>query len=254
MGDASVLHEDLWQVAVEELQATARTGAETFGGRLFTLPGAIGVTHAHIPLACWVYEPTADLAAVIAACSPSVPRVPVNVVAEHPDQPLLLEAGWRVDEHVTEMVLLEPVQDVSQPPAGVTIEPVRVPDGVEEFHAAMARGFEAPLDEPEQWLPLAAISSAGVQLLVARDETGAVIGTAGLRRRGRGASLYAISVPPSRRGRGIGAALTARAAQLAFERGAALVQLQASSSGYPVYERAGFRAAGRWVFYGPPRG
>jgi GNAT superfamily N-acetyltransferase len=242
---------ELWRVAVEELRLSSQVGAETFGGHLFELPGVVGVLGGSLPLPCWVYEPTADLEAVAARFAGSGSAV--HVVADHPDQELLLGGGWQVAEALTEMVLVPPLGEQPAAPPGVVIEHVQVPEGVAEFYATMARGFEAAESAPEMWLPRAATETQGVQLLLARDQRRAPVGTAGLRRRGRGASLFAISVPPSHRGRGIGTALTARAAQAAFGRGAELVQLQASAAGLPVYERAGFRAAGDWVFYEPRR-
>jgi GNAT superfamily N-acetyltransferase len=241
---------DLWQLAVDELRTSTRTFAETFGGELLLLPGVSGVLHGAVPLPCWVYDVTADLRAVVHRCAGTA--TPLHVIADHPDQDVLREAGWHFADAVTEMVLLSSAGAGPPAPAGVVVEGVRL-EGLDEFYAAMAVGFETSPDAPERWLPRAAGRTDGVQLLLARDRDGRAVGTAGLRRRGRGASLFAISVPPSLRGRGIGAALTAHAARAAFDLGAELVQLQASAAGLPVYERAGFRAAGHWAFYEPPR-
>lgn len=245
------LDQELWPLALEQLRLDVRSRQQAFGGRLLTLPGALGVADASVRIPCWVHDPAADLGEVIAACRTSRTPMPIHILADHPDQQLVLDAGWVLAEHLTEMLLLEPPPPRDAPP-GVAIEPVRVPGGLEEFYAAMARGFEAHPHEPEQWLPRAAIATDGVQLLVARDDAGAVVGTAGLRPRGDGANLYAISVPPQHRRQGIGTALTAAAAQAAFAQGAALVHLHASPAGYPIYERAGFRVVGSWALYDPP--
>jgi ribosomal protein S18 acetylase RimI-like enzyme len=54
---------------------------------------------------------------------------------------------------------------------------------------------------------------------------------------------WVATVPEARR-RGLGAAVTARAVEHAFDNGAELVVLEASPSGQPVYERLGFAAVG----------
>ena len=63
---------------------------------------------------------------------------------------------------------------------------------------------------------------------------------------------WVATVPWARR-RGLGAAVTARAATWAFERGAALAVLQASPSGRPVYERIGFSSVGLDRIWEPTR-
>jgi len=238
--------DDLWGLAVRAILATVVEGHGRFGGHLVELPGAAGVVGSAIPIPCWVHDPTADLRAVIDALAAAGEPGPVHIVAEHPQQNLLVNEGWKLEERVTEMVLLDRPEPGPYP---VSIDRVEVPSGLDEFYAAMARGFEVSGNEPETWLPRPAAAVDGVNLFLARDDDGHVIGTAGMRRRGPGAGLFAISVPPALRGRGLGEALTRHASAFAFDLGAEHVQLQASPDGYSVYERVGFRPVGRWVFY-----
>jgi ribosomal protein S18 acetylase RimI-like enzyme len=238
--------DELWDLAVTEILGTVAGSHDRFGGRLVELPGASGVVGSEIPIPCWVHDRDADLRGVLDALAAGGEPGPVHIVDDHPDQALLLRAGWELDERVTEMVLLE---RPATGPHTVRVERVAVPDGVDALYAAMARGFEVSPEEPEAWLPRQATEVEGVQLFLARGPDGEAIGTAGLRRRVRGAGLFAISVPPEHRGRGIGEALTRHAAQAAFDHGAELVQLQASPDGYGVYARVGFQPAGRWAFY-----
>jgi predicted GNAT family acetyltransferase len=58
--------------------------------------------------------------------------------------------------------------------------------------------------------------------------------------------LLNIVTDPAHRGRGLAAAITSAAVQSAFERGTARAFLQASRSGYPTYQRIGFREVEQW--------
>jgi len=112
-------------------------------------------------------------------------------------------------------------------------------------------GFEAQPGSAVGWLPPEVIGAYGIGAFVARQGSDDVIGTAAWRRRARGAQLFAISVHPDHRKRGLGGALTTVAAEAALRSGVDFVQLQATDAGYHVYERAGFGRAGGWVFYRP---
>jgi ribosomal protein S18 acetylase RimI-like enzyme len=58
-----------------------------------------------------------------------------------------------------------------------------------------------------------------------------------------------VAVVPEARGRGISGNLLAHALADAAERGSESATLVATSSGYPVYERAGFRPLGRLAMW-----
>jgi GNAT superfamily N-acetyltransferase len=64
--------------------------------------------------------------------------------------------------------------------------------------------------------------------------------------------IYAVATPAEHRGRGYGAAVTARAVADGFANGAELALLAASPMGEPVYRRLGFREVLRYVLYRRP--
>jgi predicted GNAT family acetyltransferase len=62
-----------------------------------------------------------------------------------------------------------------------------------------------------------------------------------------------VATPPEHRGKGYGAAVTARAVLEGFGQGADLAGLQASALGEPVYRRMGFREVLRYLVLSRPR-
>lgn len=64
--------------------------------------------------------------------------------------------------------------------------------------------------------------------------------------------IYAVATPEEHRGKGYGAAVTARAVADGFANGAELAVLSASAMGEPVYRRLGFREVLRLVLYRRP--
>ncbi len=67
------------------------------------------------------------------------------------------------------------------------------------------------------------------------------------------AGIYFVGTVPDARGRGIAEAMTRTALLDARDRGYRIGILQASSMGYPVYRRIGFRDHVRFDIYGTPR-
>jgi ribosomal protein S18 acetylase RimI-like enzyme len=65
-------------------------------------------------------------------------------------------------------------------------------------------------------------------------------------RTGDTGGIYSVATPPEFRGRGFGAAVTAAATNHLFDLGVERVVLQASESGYHVYERLGFTTYGHY--------
>lgn len=244
---------DLWAMAVNDILEDLRAHVAEPGGTLLERPGVMGLLDSPIPFPCYVHTVDADLPGILPlleACRP-VPRL--HVVDGHPALGLLADRVWPLEQRVRQMVLQtgDHLPD-DECPADVVLGAAPIPQGIPAFHAAMAAGFGDDLEDAERELPAEVITSQGICLFVARDQGGRIIGTAGARRRGRGANLFAISVVPEHRGRGIGGALTVRASRAMFEAGAQSVQLHATEAGHRVYERAGFEVAGRWSCYRPP--
>jgi GNAT superfamily N-acetyltransferase len=64
--------------------------------------------------------------------------------------------------------------------------------------------------------------------------------------------IFNVATPPQHRGRGYGAALTARAAREGFDAGAEFAYLQSSELGHGVYRRLGFRDVEEYVLLTRP--
>lgn len=249
MTDAAALWDLSVRDIVEDLSAHASLG------RVQEWPGAIGILDSPIPFPCYVHGVEADLALILEQLLRSRPVPKLHVVADHPDLALVEAAGWVAEQRVTQMVLTELHRVRHCPPVpGVSYERLAIPQGIPAFYAGMTAGFGEELGDAEEELPREVIVTQGIWLFVARDGQGQVIGTAGARRRGQGANLFAISVVPEHRGRGIGGALTALASQAMLDAGACSVQLHATEAGHGVYERTGFATAGAWLFYRPATG
>jgi ribosomal protein S18 acetylase RimI-like enzyme len=158
----------------------------------------------------------------------------------------------RAGEPVTGM-LLTPGHDLVIPPlpAGLEVRPVRRhadddPDGVPLEDAAASclvadPGLGAAFDVPGFAEHLRHAPEA--ELLAAVDGSGRVRGTAAASLAGGGATIYLVGTDPAWRGRGVASALTARVTGRAYERGAAVISLEASQHGRRLYERLGFRPA-----------
>lgn len=120
-----------------------------------------------------------------------------------------------------------------------TFGPILAPsEAFRNVFATGARGIGFAPDAPE------------VHFLGLLD--GEPVGTASLLTAGGAAGIYNITTIERARGRGIGAALTARAVQAGRERGMEVATLQASTMGRPVYERLGFRFVCDLVPYRSP--
>jgi len=112
--------------------------------------------------------------------------------------------------------------------------------GVADHIEAAAGGFEMP----EGWL-----ESIVTERLLDRPEAALYVGytngtpvTSGLGiRTGRTIGVYNIATVPSARRRGYGGAMTMRVVDDGAAAGCDVAVLQATASGYPVYERLGFR-------------
>lgn len=108
----------------------------------------------------------------------------------------------------------------------------------------------ATLGLPEFMTPSFFVRTEGllapeVSIALARNAQGQVAATAMVLHTGEVAGLYWVGTLPEARGTGLAAACTAAVTNLALERGARGVTLQASHLGEPTYRRLGFREYGR---------
>lgn len=143
------------------------------------------------------------------------------------DAPLAMPAtppGWRID-------LLTQAADL---PAFVNVcAKAYATLGLPEF---MTPSFFVKADE---------LLAPDVSIALARNAQGEVAATAMALHTGEVAGIYWVGTLPEARGAGLAAACTAAVSNLALERGARGVTLQATHMGEPTYRRLGFREYGR---------
>ena len=157
-----------------------------------------------------------------------------------------------------EMILLRPAMAVpveelepAQPPDGVTIQPIETSGDASALARVDAEAFEGDLEISERFHAAGVVGVDGCRGFVAWEggiPVGAgiayeVVGTVG---------IYGVSVIPSARRRGIGAAITAVCAR-AFP-DADLAWLQASEMGLGMYEGLGFQRVADWEVWVRLRG
>jgi hypothetical protein len=155
-----------------------------------------------------------------------------------------------VGEPFPEMICRQPFTDLS-PPDGVTIRLVADEQGLLDFTAVNADAYAVygmppevfvdSFDQPDQLL-----ADDDAAMVVAYR--GAVPLAAALTYRSDGiASLQWVGTVAEARQLGLGRSITQAVTNLAFERGAATVTLQASEMGEPVYRKLGYETLYRYV-------
>lgn len=137
------------------------------------------------------------------------------------------------------------------PPNTLSIKEVTRPETLLDHVAVVAQAFEweaeqlgevfrpALLDEPSWfgWVGYDNGAPVAASQLVTHESTG---------------GLYYVAVLDSHRRKGYGEAITRVAIRAAHSQECNLVTLNASTHGYPVYKRLGFRDAGMHIGYTPP--
>jgi hypothetical protein len=152
--------------------------------------------------------------------------------------PDLRPHGWTLTGY--EPLMLRPVGGEPPPtPPGLTIEEVRDEAGLRDFEVAIVRGFGS--DDPEMLRPGAVfgpgvLSDDRVRLWVGREEGQAVSAAAAFVAAGIN-DVTLVGTLPEARGRGLGAALTMRAA---LADPSLPSMLLSTDDGLPVYERLGY--------------
>lgn len=129
-------------------------------------------------------------------------------------------------------------------PPGVAIRDVLVPsdlDGVREVETGV---FRTPYEVAERFIGPRMLRDPRVRLLVASAGE-RVVGQAAAYLLDNSVGVFGVGVLQAERGRGIGAALTVRAAT-AFGDRTDVAWLQPSELARPLYERLGFRAVSDW--------
>ncbi len=148
---------------------------------------------------------------------------------------------------------LSRVLEPARPPR-LRVDSAHTPAAIQEWAHAYATVFGF---RPEQ-LPLVAEAE---RRRAERQETfvrlvgrvdGQLVATAALLDLHGVAGIYVISTVVEHRARGIGAAITAAALDVARERGLRVATLQASAAGVPVYRRMGFATVAEYRRFTPP--
>jgi hypothetical protein len=173
-------------------------------------------------------------------------------------------------ESVPEMLCRAPLSEQA-PPKGVLLSAAEDEGGIEDFRAVNAEAYGTyglPADVMGDLFdrPAVLLADPAAHVVVARrrgrDGRGSRGGRGG--RSGQGAEAVAtamiyesdgvasvqwVGTVPSARGAGLGALVTAAVTNLAFERGATQVTLQASPMGEPVYLGLGYEPIYRFTEY-----
>ncbi len=153
-------------------------------------------------------------------------------------------AGLEVfGEPAPEMVCTAPV--AAPCPDGVEIRTVTTVDGVRDFASLTGAAYATygmPADAPVELmsLPHRVLAAPHLVTVVAYRHDEPLAGAMTLLSHGI-AGLYWVGTVEKARRSGLGRAVTAAVTNIAFERGAAAVTLQASVMGEPVYRSLGYR-------------
>ena len=153
-------------------------------------------------------------------CQSDVPAM----VAEGPLARPPLGSQWTLGQAGTEVDLADFVNVCAQSYASLGLPSVLTPAYFVKRHAVLA---------------------SDVSIVLAREAGGQAVSAAMALHTGKMAGLYWVCTLPQARGVGLGAACTAMASQLAFDRGALGITLQASHMGEHIYRRMGFREYAR---------
>ena len=155
-------------------------------------------------------------------------------------------------EPFPEMICREPFADVT-PPDGIELGPVTDERGLSDFMAVNADAYSVYGLPPEVFtdgfdLPAQVLGDDDAAIVVAYRGEQPV--SAALTYSSDGiASLQWVGTVAAARQKGLGRAMTQRVTNLAFERGAARVTLQASEMGEPVYTKLGYETLYRYRNY-----
>jgi GNAT superfamily N-acetyltransferase len=166
----------------------------------------------------------------------------------------------RLTAHGAEIVGESPIMTMplDQPltadlPPDVKIEPVGADGPIAEWVSVYSHSFGIPDTAVDHALRIETERVDSVPLVrVAATVDGRIIGTALLFTAHDVAGIYVVSTLPEHRGKGIGAAVTASALEIAREQGFQDATLQASPLGAPVYRRMGFETIGEYRMYQVP--
>jgi GNAT superfamily N-acetyltransferase len=144
------------------------------------------------------------------------------------------------------LMVLDPIPDEDPPvPEGLTVEVVDA-GNYDDYLGTLCAGFGMPMDLVAPFQGGTMLRIEGFTGLLGRVD-GAAVAASGVFAEGRTAGVYNVATVPDRRGKGVGAAVTAAAARHgATTAGCTRAILQASEAGEPVYRRMGYATPDRY--------
>jgi ribosomal protein S18 acetylase RimI-like enzyme len=154
-------------------------------------------------------------------------------------------------------MLLDPIRPLPGPPASLTIRPVENAAALADFGAVWCESFRIPTwvlpvamprvppDDPER--------GAQNRFFVGYAE-GRPVACSTVTVTERVAAIASVGTVTRARGRGYGTAMTSKAVEMGASLGADVAALAASTMGYPVYERMGFRRVAEYPSWHVPSG
>jgi N-acetylglutamate synthase len=165
------------------------------------------------------------------------------------------ERGMTPEDPIPLMVLEPGVVALDEVAATPPLVIRRLAAGESGLHASvLAAGFGAPAKLFEQLINPAVLSLPSARCYLGTLGREPVTTAFGFTDRDL-VGIYNVATLPGHRGRGYGAAITARAVLDGFAVGASAAYLQSSEAGYGVYERLGFKTLEMWgVWISPPEG
>jgi GNAT superfamily N-acetyltransferase len=205
----------------------------------------VGVLAGAAPVV-WVYgETDATQLTDVLARSPEVDEVYV-AAAQEAMVTSLATGGWKYDETVSQM--LHRGADVPQVVSGLPAVYALQPGDMVDVRDLMRRhaGIEESMLEHSYGDEFFVVA-APVWLFGARDGAGRLVGQIGLRRQGRSAMGFGLTVDPAWRSTGLSSALVGAAVRQAMAVGAEFVHAQARKSSERRLTDCGFAALGSWL-------
>ena len=160
-----------------------------------------------------------------------------------------LELGLTARESLPGMVV-RPDELVSPPSDEALAIDLIAADEASSANAVLAASFGVPIEMLDA-IAAAFLSLEGVSCFVGRVD-GEVVATALGITIDDVTGVFNVATMPDHRGRGHGAALTARVVRDGIERGARLAFLQSSALGHRVYQRLGFRDVEEYILLSRP--
>jgi GNAT superfamily N-acetyltransferase len=142
-------------------------------------------------------------------------------------------------------------QDLNEPSSDLEVIRVETADGLAQALAVGASGFGVRADLVASVYSLEVAELRGLETYLGRVDGRDVSTAVGFTIDGS-TGIFSVATPEEHRGRGYGAAITARAVSDGFAAGADLAGLQSSPMGESVYRRLGFRVVETYTLFAPP--